>query len=229
MIIPRVLFAAMILFFTSFPVFSESFYILGTYFSPNGRSDIFEQNRRETTFDVDDLNDFGFTIGYDHFVGDHFNVGVSGSFYREDAVGQDRVFRTSNGAPVERNFRLKLLPIEFNARALPLGRDDRVIVFVGGGIGYYFWDYEEVGAFVIDRNSTNPRIVTGSASSDGRTLGFNIHGGIEIPMTESSTFMIEVKHLYVDDDLDRSEFDPDFEPIDLSAILYSAGFSFWFD
>jgi hypothetical protein len=228
MIIGRFLIAAMVVLFVSSPALSDSFYMLGTYFSPNGRSDIFEQNRRETTFDVDDLNDFGFTAGYDHFVGDYFSVGGSASFYREDAVGRDRVFRTSSGGPVERSFRLKLLPIEFNARALPLGRDDRVIVFIGGGVGYYFWDYEEVGNFVIDRNSTNPRIIAGSASSDGRTLGFNIHGGIEIPMTESSTFMIEVKHLYVNDDLDRTEFDPDFEPIDLSAILYSAGFSFWF-
>ena len=226
MIMIRLLVGAIILLFAS-PVLSDSFYVLGTYFSPNGRSDIFEQNRRETTFDTDDLNDFGATVGYDHFVGDYFNIGGSASYYREDAVGSDRIFRTSNGGPVVRDFRLKLLPVELNARALPIGRDARVVVFIGGGVGFYFWEYEEVGDFVINRN-TNPRVVTGSASSDGRAFGFNINGGIEVPMSESSTFMVEVKHIYVEDDLDRRAFDAGFEPIDLSAILYSAGISFYF-
>ena len=227
MIVIRLIVAAIILLFASPVLAADSFYILGTYVSPNGRSDIFQQNRRETTFDTDDLNDFGATIGFDHFVGDYFNIGGSACYYREDAVGQDRIFRHSNGDPVERDFRLKLLPVELNARALPLGRDKPVIVFIGGGVGLYFWEYEEVGDFVINRNST-PSVIVGSASSDGRALGFNIHGGIEIPMSESSTFMIEVKHLYVEDHLDRRAFDSDFEPIDLSAILYSAGISFWF-
>lgn len=218
----------LLLVLTGSPVWADdAIYFLGTYFSPNGRSDIFQQNRRETTFDVDDLNDFAVTGGYDHFIGEYVNVGGSVTYYKEDAVGRDRAFQQPNGGPVIRDFRLEMMPVEFNARVLPLGRDVVIIPYLGGGVGLYFWKYEEEGDFVVDRQ-TSPRIVTGSASSDGRTFGFHVHGGIQIPLGGSTMFTVEVKHIYVDADLDRREFDPAFEPIDLSAILYSAGLTFGF-
>src|SRR5688500_3956424 len=101
------------------PVFAQpenAIYFFGTYFSPNGRSDIFEQNRRETTFDVDDLNDFAATGGYDRFVGEYFAVGGSVTYYREDAVGRDRAVTRPGGGAVTRDFRLEMMPVEFNAR-----------------------------------------------------------------------------------------------------------------
>ena len=210
----------------SYPAFSDSIYVLGSYLSPNGRSDIFEQNRTETTFDTDDLNDFGTTFGYDHFIGKYLNVGGSVTYYQEDAGGRDRAFARPGGGPAERNFRLKLIPLEFNARALPVGRDVPVIPYIGGGVGLYLWEYEEAGDFVIDRNA-GPRIISDRASSDGRALGFNLHGGIQIPFSRSAALIVEVKHLYVNDDLDDDLFDR-FEPIDLSSIIYSAGISFSF-
>ena len=210
------------------PVWADdSIYFLGSYMNPNGRSDIFELNHRETTFDVDDLNDFAYTAGFDHYIGDYVALGGSVTYYKEDAVGRDRSFQSPDGSPVQRDFRLKMLPVEFNARALPVGRDVPVILFIGGGVGLYFWDYEETGEFVVDR-PTNPRVVTRRASSDGRAFGFNLHGGIHIPFSRSVLLTVEVKQTFVEDDLDRRAFDRDFEPIDLSALLYSAGLTFVF-
>ena len=105
------------------PLCADSIYIFGSYLSPNGRSDTFEQNRRETTFETDDLNDFAFSAGYDHFIGEYVTLGGSITYYKEDAVGRDRAFLALNGSPVVRDFRLKMLPVELNARVLPVGRD----------------------------------------------------------------------------------------------------------
>lgn len=206
---------------------ADSIYIFGSYFSPDGRSDIFEQNRRETTFDTDKLNDFAYTAGYDHHLGEYVVLGGSATYYRADTSGRDRAVRTPLGGPVERDFRLKMIPVEFNVRALPVGRDRPVILFVGGGVGLYFWEYEETGAFVINRNTT-PTVVTRRAASDGKTLGFNINGGIQIPFSDSVAFTVELKHIYVDADLDRRAFGSGFDPIDLSAFIYSAGLTFSF-
>ena len=68
-------------FLFTVPAHSDSFYILGSYVNPDGHSDIFDQNKAETTFEVDDLNGFGATFGYDHFIGEYVNLGGSIGFY----------------------------------------------------------------------------------------------------------------------------------------------------
>ena len=222
-----ILLATAAAFFFTLPAFSDSIYILGSYVSPEGDSDIFEQNAEEVTFDVDDLNGFGATFGYDRFVGEFVNVGASIGFYENDTTVIDREFEFPNGDPIFRDINLRIVPLEGNVRILPLGRETVVIPYIGAGAGIYFWEYEEFGDFVIDR-FTDPRVITGTAFSDGADFGFNVHGGVQVPISRSATITGEVKWSSVEGDLDEESFDPAFEPIDLSTVSYSAGVSFWF-
>ena len=68
----------------------------------------------------------------------------------------------------------------------------------------------------------------GRALADGLAFGWHLHGGVQIPISQSVAIYTQVKHTWVEDDL-GNDFDPAFEPIDLGAITYSAGFSFWFE
>ena len=213
--------------FVSIPAFADSFYFLGGYAWISGDSDIYVQNELETTFDVDDLNNFTFTIGYDHFIGDYVNLGGNLSYYDSDTTVIDSEFEFPNGAPVRRNIALQIIPLEVNLHFLPAGRNDYVIPYVGGGVGVYFWQYEEMGDFVFDR-FTDPYVETGVAFSDGADGGWHVEGGVEIPFSRSATFHAQVKYTDVDGDLDEVGFDPDFEPIDLSSTNFSAGISIWF-
>ncbi|MCI0412629.1 hypothetical protein L0222_07490 [bacterium] len=213
--------------FITIPAHSDSLYVLASYVNPEGESDVYEQNRIETTFDPDDLNALGGTFGYDHFIGEFVNIGGSISFYEGDTTVRDREFEFTNGDPIFRNIRLRIIPIEANVRVLPIGREMAVIPYVGAGAGVYVWEYEEIGDFVIDRLD-DPSIITGSAFSDGADFGFNIHGGLQFPISRSATITGEVKWIKAEGDLDPEGFDPAFEPIDLSTITYSAGVSFWF-
>jgi hypothetical protein len=213
--------------FVTIPAHPDSFYLLASYVNPEAESDVFEQNRLETTFDPDDLNDFGVTFGYDHFIGEYVNVGGSISFYEGDTRVRDQEFTFTNGDPIVREIRLRIIPIEANVRVLPIGREYAVIPYVGAGAGVYVWEYEEIGDFVFDRFG-DPFVDFGSAFSDGADFGFNIHGGLQFPISRSATITGEVKWINVEGDLDLEGFDPAFEPIDLSTITYSAGVSFWF-
>jgi len=212
----------------SIPAHSDSFYVMGSYFSVEGdSSDVFEQNKFETSFDVDDLNDWGGTFGYNHFIGEYFDVGGSVSYYHGDTTVEDRDFEFPNGQPILRDIHFKVIPVEANFNVLPVGRNYAVIPFIGAGVGVYFWDYEEFGDFVINRFN-DPEVITGSAFSDGTDLGWNVHGGIQIPFSRSATFITEVKYSKAEGDLDVQGFDPAFGPLDLSLLTYSAGISFWF-
>lgn len=223
----KYLFLLIAVAFFSLPAHSDSFYIMGSYFTPDGDSDIFDQNKAELTFKVDDLNDFGGTFGYNHFIGNYVDVGGSLAYYRTVETVDDRDFTFPNGRPVLRDIRFKIIPVEANISILPLGRNYPVIPYVGGGFGVYFWEYEEIGDFVIDRN-TDPRVITGSAFSDGTDFGWNIHGGLQIPFSRSAAFTSQIKYSKAEGDLDVGGFDPAFGPIDLSMVTYSAGISLWF-
>ncbi len=214
-------------FLFSVPAHADSFYILGSYVAPDGDSDVYDQNKAETTFEVDDLNGFGGTFGYDHFIGEYVNLGGSVSFYENDTTVSDQEFEFPDGRDIFRDIRLRIVPLEVNFRVLPIGRERAVIPYIGAGAGVYFWEYTEIGDFVIDR-FTDPNVITGVAFSDGADFGFNVHGGLQFPISRSLTITGEVKWSKVEGDLDVESFDPAFEPIDLSTLTYSGGVSFWF-
>jgi len=211
----------------SLPAHSDSFYVMGSYFNPDGDSDVFDQNIMETTFQVDDLNGWGGTFGYNHFIGEHFDLGADLAYYHQDTSVEDRGFEFPDGRSIFRDIHFKIVPVEANFNVRPIGRNYAIIPYIGAGIGIYFWEYEERGDFVVDRN-TNPNVITGSAFSDGTDLGWNVHGGLEIPFSRSATINTEIKYSKAEGDLDVRGFDPAFGPIDLSMVTYSAGVSFWF-
>jgi hypothetical protein len=216
-----------ILFYSSLFVAADSITVLGGYVGPSGESDVYTQNERETTFEVSDLDGFGATFGYDHFIGEYVNLGGSLTFYQDDTDVIDEEFEFEDGRPIVRNISLQIIPLELNVRFLPAGRNVGVIPYLGGGAGIYFWEYEEIGDFVFDRN-TNPRVVTGDAFSDGADPGWHVEGGVQIPFSSSATFTAEAKYWDAEGDLDPEGFDPRFEPIDLSAFMISGGVSIWF-
>jgi hypothetical protein len=224
----RLLLLATVIVAFAAPAHAASFYILGSYARPSGDSDIFEQNKLETTFQDSDLNDLGFTAGYDHFLTDNLNLGGSVSLYNSDTRVQDVDFEFPDGDPIVRTIEMQVIPVEFNVRFLPAGREQSIIPYVGGGVGAYFWEYEERGDFVINRGSNTPRVRTGSAFSDGIAGGWHVEGGIHVPFSRSAALAAEVKYFDAKGDLDPEGFDPAFEPIDLSQTVFSGGISFWF-
>ena len=216
------------LFGLAVPAFSDSVTVMGGYVVPRGKSDIFDQNERETTFKVKDLNGFGASISYDHFIGEYFNIGGGITAYDNDTRVTDTEFQFNDGTPIRRRISLEIVPIELNLHFLPIGREQAVIPYLGGGVGAYYWQYEEKGDFVINRNSPNPDVLTGRAFSEGTDAGWHVEGGVQIPFSRSLAFSAEAKYWKAHGDLDRNSFDPGFEPIDLSATMYSAGVSIWF-
>lgn len=209
------------------PASAGSLNILGGYVTPSADSDIYTQNELETTFTKGDLNDFGITFGYDHFLTEHINLGGSLSYYRSVTLVEDVDFVFDDNSPILRDILLEIVPIELNLRFLPVGREGSIIPYLGGGVGLYYWKYEENGDFVINRNTTQD-VITGLATSDGTDPGFHLEGGVYIPIARSLAITGEVKYWRADGDLDPQGFDPGFEPIDLSGTMFSGGVSFWF-
>lgn len=224
----KLLISAFFVILLSTAAFSDSVYVLAGYNWPAGKSDVFTQNESETSFRVNDLNWWSGTFGYDHFLSNYISLGGSISGYERDTNVEDNDFEHADGTPIFRNIRLEIVPMELNLHFLPAGRDAGLIPYVGGGVGVYYWEYEEAGDFIIDRNSFHPTLITGRAYSDGVNPGWHIEGGLQIPVSSYATIMGEYRYFSAKGDLDTRSFDPAFEPLDLSSSMVSFGCAFWF-
>lgn len=224
----KLLFFVGILTVIGVSAFADSFYGMGGYYQPSGNSDIYDQNVRETTFHVNDLNGWGGIVGYDHFLGEHINVGASVSGFSKGTDVEDVDFEFTDGRPILRHIHLEVVPMELNFHVLPAGRDLGLIPYVGGGVGVYYWQYEEIGDFVFNRFSANPTIISGHSYSDGWDPGWHVEGGIAIPVSSSATIMGEYRYWEAHGDLNTANFDPNFEPLDISGSSVTFGFGYWF-
>jgi Outer membrane protein beta-barrel domain len=209
------------------PLFADSVTVMGGYVWPRGDSEVFDQNKIETNFQTRDLNGGGIIVRYDHFLGSYVNVGGQLTVYDATTHVTDKDFEFDDGAPIIHENEFLIVPLEFNVHILPLGREARVIPYLGGGAGAYVWRYEERGDFVFDRLS-NPHVVSGSAFSDGVNAGWHVEGGVYVPIAHRIALTGEVKYWQAKGHLDRAGFDPHFGPLDLSATMVSGGVSFWF-
>ncbi|HSP06199.1 MAG TPA: hypothetical protein VLR94_03435 [Acidobacteriota bacterium] len=210
------------------PAFGDSVTFLGGYVLPRGDSDVYKQNEKETTFRVSDLNGFGGTIRYDKFIGEFINISGGVSFFDSHTHVQDVEFVQDHGQPILRDIFLEIVPLEASLHVLPAGRNTVIIPYLGGGFGLYYWQYEEHGDFVIDRLSNNPQVITGRAYSDGWDPGYHIEGGVHVPVGRSVAVVGEAKYWHAHGKLDVRGFDPSFQPLDLSGMMYSGGVSVWF-
>lgn len=198
---------------------------LGGYV-PSAKSDIWDANELETNFKKSDMVGFYIAGEADLFLGHLFNISFELGYYRDDALAEDVDFVWEDGSPIIHTIYLRIIPLEGSLKLLPLGRNRKIIPYVGAGIGIYFWDYQEFGDFVINRY-TDPQIITALFQSTGQDLGTHFMFGLMFPFGYHYTFNAEIKYIKLNGKLGR-DFDPSFEPIDLGGVQATIGFSYWF-
>ncbi len=200
-------------------------------FIPDGDSNFWNDSEEVFTLNVEDMDDilagidFGIAINprMEFSIGiEYFDV-TTGSEYR-DYIGSD-------GFPITHDTSLEILPVQASLKILPGGRYtegrymalSKIIPYIGGGIGFYLWEYRESGEFIdFGDMSVYPEIYV----SDGVAVGAHVMGGIEIPFDPYWSVMMEAKYSKVDDTLNK-DFS-DFGTIDLSGWSFILGTSFRF-
>jgi len=110
--------------------------------------DVLVQNSSFLWFDFDDFT--GATFGGEYLVGlgDFFDAGAGVGIYSRTSPAIYQDFTHPNGAEIEQDLKLRVVPITATFRFLPLGHRDAVVPYVGGGVGIYRWRYAEVGEFI---------------------------------------------------------------------------------
>lgn len=204
------------------------------YFMPHGKSDLWDYNAELLTMSVEDFNSTSVGIEFNFSLNNYFDISFGADFYRRSVPTEYRDWIDEEGYPIEQTISLRIVPLTFTAKFLPLGRwrvpgprarrtQNIVIPYVGGGLGLYFWQYQEVGDYIDFSDLT---IYTTLFSSKGTDMGFHLLGGVEIPIGANWSVMAEVRYNIIQGPL-SADF-VGFEDFDIGGITTSGGFLFRF-
>lgn len=178
--------------------------------------DVLNENRNFLAFDVTDFN--GATVGAEWLVplGNFFEAGAGIGFSRRTVPSVYEDLVDSDGSEIEQDLRLRIIPVAFTIRVLPLGRTSRVQPYFGGGLGIFSWRYSEAGEFVDPRRI----IFREQYAASGNATGPVALGGIRFG-GDSASAGFEVRYQSADAELGRRFASTLREPrIDLGGWTY---------
>ena len=173
----------------------QTFNVSLGYFTVRGQDarvagDVLNANRNFLTFDVRDFN--GASIGGEWLVpiGRYFEAGAGVSFTRRTVPTVYTRLVNANKSEINQDLRLRMVPVAFTFRVLPLGQNRGFQPYLGGGLGVISWRYSESGQFVDTRDSS---IFNNSYAASGTKTGPVAMGGIRFS-GDTATAGMEIRY-----------------------------------
>jgi hypothetical protein len=178
--------------------------------------DVLNADRDFLAFDIKDFNSA--TVGAEWLVplGNFFEAGAGLSFSRRTVPSVYRDFTAADKSEIAQDLRLRMIPLAFTIRVLPLGEHNPVQPYFGAGLGVINWRYSESGDFI--DFSSGQEIFNDSFVASGHATGPVALGGIRFAANHFSVGG-EVRFQSAKADL-SSDFAGD--KIDLGGWTYQA-------
>jgi hypothetical protein len=150
------------------------------YFTVRGQDarvtgDVLNANRNFLVFDLKDFN--GASIGGEWLipVGRYIEAGAGIAFTRRTVPTVYTNFVNANNSEINQDLRLRMVPMAFTFRVLPLGQNHGFQPYLGGGLGVINWRYSESGQFV---DTSDRSIFNNSYAASGTKTGPVAMGGV---------------------------------------------------
>jgi hypothetical protein len=122
-------------------------------FTPRGEDartegDVLNANRTFLAFDVSDFKSAAVGLEWLVPLGNFVEAGAGVGFSRRTVASVYSGYVDVDGSEIEQDLRLRLVPVAFTARVLPLGQRNALQPYVGAGLGVINWRYSESGEFI---------------------------------------------------------------------------------
>jgi hypothetical protein len=212
---------------------------LGGFF-PEGDGGLWEANQLVFNLDESDFNGVAAGFSFVQGVTNHVEIGLNLDFTGETVRTADCCFTDEFGGAILHDTELSIAPLTADVRLLPFGRyrlrgERRVlkpVVYVGGGLGFTFWEYEEVGDFVDDSDPLVPVIFFDRYKDSGAAFEVHALAGGELPITPRLNVLLEARRSWSEAEPDQSYVEfflpPGDNDLELDATWVYAGVSFRF-
>jgi opacity protein-like surface antigen len=152
--------------------------------------DVLVNNLDFLVFDIKDFNGFTAQAEYLVGIGEWLDAGVGVGVYRKTVPTIYADLVNSNGAEIEQNLRLRIVPFTATVRFLPVGRGNGIEPYIGAGVAFLNWRYSESGSFV---DFTDFSIFRDSFTGSGTAAGPLVLGGIRFG-PQAWGIGVEVRH-----------------------------------
>jgi len=190
------------------------------YFTPFGLDsrdddDVLVANRTFLLFDVDDFN--GATVGGEWLfpLMRHVEGGIGVSFSKQTVPSIYEDFEDPNGTEIDQDLSLRIVPVSFTLRVIPVDPRSPVQPYVGAGVGIFNWRYTEIGEFI--DFGAGLEIFDGRFVKTGSDAGAVILGGIRFA-GDTASAGFEIRYHNASGDLDDDFAAP---KIDLGGWTYN--------
>ena len=195
------------------------------YFAVRGEDarvehDVLNDNRNFREFEISEFNTGSIGVEWLVPLGNYVEAGAGAAFSRRTVPSVYAEFIDSDGTEIDQESRMRLMPVAFTVRVLPLGQTSPVQPYLGGGLGVVAWRYSEFGEFVdVQRRNA---IFREQYVASGTATGPVVLGGLRFA-GDAMSGGFEVRYQSADAPLaDRfATVDPDLR-IDLGGWTYQA-------
>jgi hypothetical protein len=241
------------IFMTPGLIFSDVVSFRLGYFTPRAESDLWQIEFENMTFMKSDFQNALISFSYEHFINPQISFALSVDAYNQQKAGfyQGYVgYADSDGDwaypdiyvgdfDPSHSFSVTITPIQASVKFTPFGRSQKIIPYVGGGVGVYIWNVKLQGDMVdfsdewydVQEGVTIYPIYAVDAREESRTaIGFHGFGGIMVPVGRRISLEGEFKYNSA-----KGNFSDDayasfegFEAFDLSGYTISVGLNYWF-
>ncbi len=209
----------------------------------------------QMSFKKSDFNTTILGFSYEYFVSKQLSFELSvdtyskrkGGYYK-DYVGYtfpegDFAFPAADYTGdfnITHGFNVSITPVQFSVKLMPMGRRNKFIPYVGGGVGLYFWSVGIRGEMIdfTDEWVYNDPVlgdvtIYGITQTDAReqsrtTVGYHAFAGLMFPIGDRITLSAEVRYHSAKGKFKADSAFKDFEDFDLGGYALTAGFNYWF-
>jgi hypothetical protein len=169
---------------------------------PSGDSEVWEENEEVFTTRIEDFNDFVWGVSFTSGLTNIVELGINADFYSATTTSEYRDYLDGWGFPILHDTTLRKLPLTVDLRFLPTGRYRangnhgsrlRPVLYLGGGGGINFWNFEETGDF-IDFATLDLEIFPGTFGDEGIAWELHVLGGLELPLNRGFNLLLEGRY-----------------------------------
>ena len=220
------------------------------YFFPRAGSDLWTTEFENMTFEKTDFTGSIFGFAYEYFVSreiaiqfsvDGYSKQKSGVYMEWDGLDDydGRWAYPRETLPMvdfipQHLYSVSVTPIQMNVKFTPLGRAQKIIPYVGAGVGLYIWSVRIQGDIVdlddpwedIDLGViVHPIYIADIRDENKLAFGFQGLAGVIFPLASRISFEGEFKYNFAKGTLDKFIA---FERFDLSGLQICLAMNYWF-
>jgi opacity protein-like surface antigen len=243
-----VIILAVIILFAPSALFSDIATFKVGYFIPQAKSDLWEIEFDQMSFNKSSFQATNFGFSYEYFVANEASIIICIDGYSKqklgiyegfdayvDLEGDFYAFENEPGGDVVSHvFNVSITPIQLGIKFTPFGRKSKIIPYVGGGVGLYLWNVRLYGDLVdfddpvefTDGSIGFPIYETNAREENKFKVGYHAFGGVMVPIANRISADLEFKYNFVKGNF--TEAFVGFEPFDLSSYQISLGVNYWF-